>query len=142
MKEEKNKKIILIVVGIVVLVGVFYGGMVYNKSQIPTKNSRNEGAQAFNSGAGMMGGFRNGGAGFTIGQIISKDATSITVSLQNGGSKIIFLGTSTTVSKMTTGSVSDLTTGTQVSVTGTPNTDGSINAQSIQIRPNIPPVLK
>jgi hypothetical protein len=38
---------------------------------------------------------------------------------------------------MTTGAISDLTIGTQVSVTGTANGDGSITAKSVQIKPNI-----
>jgi hypothetical protein len=146
----KNKKIIWGVVGIIVLVGVFYGGMVYGKNQISAR-----GAQAFGQngalGAGGMRGARNGG-GFTVGQIISKDATSITVQLMAGGagtastnpggSKIIFLGTGTTVTKTVTGTTADLAVGTQVSVTGTVNTDGSENATSVQIRPNTPAVIR
>jgi hypothetical protein len=145
MQKENSKKIIWGVVGIIVLIGVFYGGMVYGKSQIPAR-----GNQAFGQngalGAGGMRGARNSG-GFTVGQIISKDANSITVQLMTGGpggtttqsgSKIIFLGTGTTVTKTVAGTLADLTVGTQVSVTGTPNTDGSENAISVQIRPNTP----
>jgi hypothetical protein len=87
-------------------------------------------------GNGTMG-IRNTG-GFTTGEIISKDTTSITVKLATGGSKIIFLDANTKVSKSVDGSVNDLTTGTQVSITGTPNTDGSVNATNVQIRPNMP----
>lgn len=142
---NKNKKIGLGVVGVIVLIGVFYGGMVYGKSQIPAR-----GAQAFGqnqNSAGGIRGARNGAGlgGFTTGKIISKDATSITVELMTGGttsptqggSKIIFLGVNTAVTKTATGSLSDLTIGTQVSVTGTPNTDGSLSAQSVQIRPKL-----
>lgn len=143
---NKNKKISLGIVGIIVLIGIFYGGMVYGKSQIP---ARGQGAQAFgqNSALGARGGARNAG-GFTAGQIISKDANSITVQLMAGGngqggtatpsaggSKIVFIGTGTTVTKTVTGSVGDLIIGTQVSITGTANTDGSENAQSVQVRP-------
>jgi Domain of unknown function (DUF5666) len=145
----KNKKIGLIVVGVIVLAGVFYGGMTYGKSQIP---ARGQGNQVFNQN-GAMGarGTRGGGGlgGFTGGEIISKDDKSITVKLMNGdptsttanasGSKIIFLDGSTTVTKTATGTVGDLAVGTQVSVTGTPNSDGSITAKSIQIRPQVKP---
>jgi hypothetical protein len=141
---NNNKKIVLVIVGVIVLVGVFYGGMAYGKSQIPV---RGQGAQAFGqNGVAGTRGIRNGGGlgGFTTGQIISKDAKSITVQLMTdgsasgsqGGSKIIFLGTNTTITKTATGSTGDLTIGAQVSVTGTANTDGSITAQSVQIRPN------
>lgn len=139
---SKNKKIGLVIVGIIVLVGVFYGGMVYGKSQTPAR-----GAQVFdpnNIPNGMPnGGTRNikngaGLGGFTGGEIISKDDKGITIKLQDGGSKIIFLSATTAIAKSTTGSIADLTVGTQVSVTGATNTDGSITAQSVQIRPNIP----
>jgi hypothetical protein len=132
-----NKKIGLVIVGIIVLIGAFYGGIVYGKSQIPAR-----GAQVFNPN-NMPNGMPNGGTrniksgglvGFTSGEIISKDDKGITIKLQDGGSKIIFLSTTTAVAKATTGSITDLTVGTQVSVTGATNTDGSITAQSVQIR--------
>jgi hypothetical protein len=140
---NKNKKIGLGIVGVIVLIGVFYGGMIYGKSQIPTR-----GAQAFdpnNMPSGMPSGIPNAGinnvknragfGGITSGEIISKDDKGITIKLQDGGSKIIFLSTTTTVAKTATGSITDLTVGTQVFVTGTTNTDGSITAQTVQIRP-------
>src|SRR3989339_1789588 len=131
-----NKKIGLGVVGIIILVGVFYGGMIYGKSQVPT---RGQGMQAFgqNGVDGTTRGIRNGVGmgGFVVGEIICKDDKSITVKLQDGGSKIIFLGANTTIAKTAVGATADLTVGTQVSVTGTTNTDGSVTAQSVQIRP-------
>ncbi len=135
MRKEKNKKIGLIVLGIIILAGVFYGGVVYGKSHaLATVNTRGQGGQAF--GNGIRGTRGAGGlGGFTTGEIIGKDDKSITVKLMDGGAKIIFLDTNTTISKFAAASVTDLATGTQVSVTGTPNTDGSMNAQSVQIRP-------
>ena len=141
---EKNKKIVFGVVGVIVLVAVFYGGMVYGKSQTPASIN---GAQTLN---GVGRGFRNGGGnsgGFTVGQIISKDATSITVQLMTpggaasgtaAGSKIVFFDSNTKVTKQASGTLADLAVGTEVSVTGTTNSDGSVSAQSVQIRPNIP----
>jgi hypothetical protein len=130
-----NKKISFVVVGIIVLVGVFYGGMTYGGNNVRAAiMSRTQGAGNF---AGRMGGVRNAG-GFTVGQIISKDTTSITVSMPAGGSKIIFLDGSTPVTKQASGTLADLVIGTNVSVTGTANTDGSISATAVQIRPNMP----
>ncbi len=137
---SNNKKIGLVVVGIIVLAGVFYAGMTYGGNNVRAAiTSRSQGAGNF---AGRIGGARSTG-GFTVGQIISKDATSITISMQAGGSKIIFLDKSTPITKQATGTLADLAIGTSVSVTGTPNTDGSISATAVQIRPNIAqPVVK
>jgi hypothetical protein len=68
--------------------------------------------------------------------VIAKDATSITLQLPgNAGSKIIFYSATTQISKMASGTPVDLANGTNVSITGTANSDGSVTAQAIQIRP-------
>jgi hypothetical protein len=137
----KNKKIVLIIIAVVFLAGAFYGGMAYGKSSASSAN-----AVASQSRTGQFGGNRGNraGGGFVSGDIISKDNDSITVKIVNNdpttpvsgtGSKIIFLDTSTMISKTTTGSINDLAVGQQVSLTGTPNTDGSVTAKTIQIRP-------
>ena len=139
--QNKNKKIGWIVGGVIVLIAAFYGGMVYGgnnvRASINSRGQRGVGAQAFGGGAGATSGFNRGaaGGGFTAGQIIAKDDKSITVSIMGGGSKIIFLDTNTKISKQTDGTAADLAVGTQVLVTGASNTDGSLNAQMVQIRP-------
>jgi Flp pilus assembly protein TadG len=124
-----------IISGIVILLvvggGSFYGGMLYGKSQ-----SAASAASARASFTSRGGRTIAAGAGFTTGTIIAEDSSSITLALPTGsGSKIIFYSTATTISKTASGTSSDLTTGTSVSVTGTANSDGSVTAQSIQIRP-------
>ena len=94
-------------------------------------------SQSFSQNGTAIRGRNGFGGGATMGQIISKDATSITVSIPTGGSKIILLDSSTPINKQTAGTLADLTVGTEVSVTGTTNTDGSITAQSVQIRPKM-----
>lgn len=136
MQKENSKKIGLGIVGILVLVGVFYGGMVYGKGQNsgPMEKFR----------TGMPNGIdqpgenkKMSGLGMVSGEIISKDDKSITIKSMDGGSKIVFFDTNTAVSKMVSGALTDLIVGTQISGTGTTNTDGSVTAKSIQIRPNV-----
>jgi hypothetical protein len=140
-----SKKIIWGIVGIIVLVGVFYGGMVYGKSQAPIAGASASTFPAGARGARGTGIFGGAGGGVTIGQIISKDATSITIELATMGnaaattpigSKIVLLDNSTKITKLVSGTTADLAVGTEVTVTGTTDTSsGSISAQSIQIRP-------
>ena len=146
------KKTIWVIVGIIILAGVFYGGMSYGKGQVSTSSANTVGVSAGQFGRGSRTGGAGAGGGFVTGQVISKDANSVTIKLdanpatagQGGaaastptGSKIVFVDTSTMVTKTTNGTLKDLTAGTQISVTGTTNTDGSVTAKSVQIRPQM-----
>lgn len=149
-----NTKIVLVFIGVVIILGVgsFYGGMKYGQSkalgslanfQNLSPEERQQRLQQ--TGAGMTGSFGNrtgnqSGAGFVNGEIISKDNQSITVKLRDGGSKIIFYSDSTEIGKFVAGTPSDLEVGKTVTVSGKANQDGSITAQSIQLRPAIAPV--
>ena len=84
-------------------------------------------------GAGFPGanGVRGGGA--VSGSIIAADSSSITVKTTDGSTKIVLLSSSTTVSKVSEGSQSDLTTGQNVIVTGTTNNDGSVTATRVEL---------
>lgn len=140
------KKTLLIILVIVIAVGggAFYGGMKYAQSKtsqtLSQGNFQNlspeERAQRFQQMG--LGNGRSGnrtGANFTAGEIIAKDDKSITVKMQDGGSKIIFYSDTTEIGKSATGTPGDLEVGKTVSVSGTANQDGSITSQSIQIRP-------
>ncbi len=97
-----------------------------------------------NAGAGLRGGdgqrLGGAGAGLVSGEIISKDDTSITIKMRSGGSKIVFYSSTTEIGKFTRGSLADLNIGETVTATGSTNSDGSVTAQSIQMRP-IPTAL-
>lgn len=129
-----NKNLIIgAVIGVVVIGGAgFWGGMVYAKSQTPSRGQFS--AQFANGQFGGGRGARTGG-GITAGQILSKDATSITIKMQDGSTKIVLLGSSTEVMKQASGTTDDLAVGTNVAVTGSANSDGSVTAQTVQIRP-------
>ncbi|MFA6324869.1 MAG: hypothetical protein WCX46_01435 [Candidatus Paceibacterota bacterium] len=137
-----NKKIISVIVGIIVLAGVFYGGIFYSKNKTSNKNQTNQAFGQNNRGLGNNIGMKSGGGfgGLNVGEIISKDDESVTLKLKDGGSKIIFYSNKTTISKTTDGTIDDLVVGKQVNINGKSNPDGSISAESIQIRPNLPEV--
>lgn len=136
----------LIVAAIVIAGASFYGGMMYGKSSARPANGGNfQRNGQFAANGNGQGGFRRGAGGpggmggFTAGEILSKDDKSITVKLRDGGSKIVFYSDSTMVGKMVDGTAADLEVGKEVMIAGSANSDGSINAQSIQLRP-LPPM--
>lgn len=124
-------------------------GIQYQKSR-QSYAARNLGGQGFSQeqrdqmrqqfdGAGGFQGGRNGGVranGYAAsGEIIAKDGTSITVKLPDGGSKIVYYSSTTEVGKFDQGTYDDLSVGKMVYANGTPNDDGSLTAQNIQLRP-------
>lgn len=129
-----KKLLILVVVVIVAAAGAFYGGMTYAKSK-SVKNLSRVNFQTGAAGAGMGRLGNRTDSGFASGDIISKDENSITVKLRDGGSKIVFYSDKAEIGKFVTGTLSDLNVGENVVVNGTANQDGSLTAQSIQIRP-------
>ncbi len=133
----KKQHIITLVIAVVTAVAGFFGGIKYQQTKIPAVAGRGAGQFAGGAGAQNRGGNR-GGAGFVGGSILSKDQNSITVKDQTGGSKIILLSNKTSVGKTTTTTPDDLLIGENVIVNGSPNTDGSITATNIQIRPTMP----
>lgn len=132
---KTNKFIIIgVIVGIIILAGSFYGGLKYGQSKNSFRGNN------FQNIANIQKGSPNGNSqnGMANGEIVSKDDKSITVKLSNGGSKIIFLSENTKVSKMTDGSLEDLDIGSSIIVVGISDQDGSIVAQSIQLRSDLP----
>lgn len=122
----------LLAVAVVIGGVAFFGGMKYGQA-----NARG------NFQANIAGGFRNGtggrmpitNGGFTTGDIISKDAQSLTIKMRDGSTKIILYSSSSEISKFAAGAVNDLVVGQSVSITGSVNTDGSVTAKTIQVRP-------
>jgi hypothetical protein len=155
MSEEKksgpmNVKLALPVIIVIALIvgaagyclGAKYGGTSSRQAGPGGMNFREltpEQRQQFQQGGGRNGAMRAfGGGGFTVGEILSKDDKSVTIKLPDGSTKIVFLADSTTVSKQAEGSLADLEAGKTVMVTGKANDDGSLTAQSIQLRPALP----
>lgn len=72
---------------------------------------------------------------FIVGNIVSKDDKGITVKLANGSTQIILVSPSTEVTKMSSTSQASLIIGKSISINGKTNSDGSLTATSIQLRP-------
>ncbi len=137
----KKHIVYYIVIAVVVGAAAFYGGMVYAQSNRSLQaNLFQQGGAAgagarFQRGGGTGTGGTRAGGGLVNGQIINKDDKSITIKLNNGSTQFIFFSPSTQILKSDTGTADDLQTGTNVMASGTTNTDGSVTAQMIQIRP-------
>lgn len=114
--------IITIVLVIVAGAGGFFGGIKYQQSRRGEGNRMGQ----FQQRAGL-------GVRPVRGEIISKDDKSITVKLQDGSSKIVFVSEKTIINKAAEGSKDDLKTKEQALIFGNENPDGSITAQSIQL---------
>lgn len=131
-----------VIISAIVGAGSFYGGMKYAQNK---QNSNRQarfmmqtgGQQGAAFAGGQVGRMQRNGGGFIMGEIISKDDKSVTVKLQDGGSKIIFVSSDTKISKNAEGSINDIQVGTSISANGTINQDGSVSANSIQVRPAI-----
>ena len=150
-------KTLIIAIGTALIVGGggFYAGIKYDQS----KNggaARSLGALGFANltpaertarveqfgglSMGGRGGMRMGGGGFISGSVLSIDDKSITIKMGSGisgqgGSKIVFLSDSTKIMKSIEASLKDIIVGQEVTVAGKTNSDGSITAESLQIKP-------
>lgn len=142
-----SKQILLIILAVAVVVGgvSFYGGMKYGEGKgfsgkFPRQNFQElspEQRQQFvrrNSGENFRQGFGpEPGTAFLSGEVINKDAESLTIKLKDSGSKIVFFSNSTEIRKFIKGSAADIEVGEQVVVNGDENSDGSYTAKIIQI---------
>ena len=140
----KTQQLVIVAVGAVIIAALaFYGGMQYQKSQ-----GRQAFAGGFAGASGQFGGTR--GAGGTagggaansatrgrpvVGSIVNQDASSFTVKLADGSTKIVLIDDKTIFDKTSTVPQSEVKTGENVGVFGITNTDGSITAQNVQLNP-------
>lgn len=153
----KSKNIVIAILALLVVgAGSFYGGMKYGQNKNSGGNfsaqalqnlspaERQQIFQQFRSSGNLQGSRRNGignqnGGTFLSGEVISKDDKSVTIKLSDGGSKIVFFSATASIGKTTEGTAADLEVGKEITINGSANSDGSVTAQSIQIRPNLPP---
>ena len=132
MKEKNIKKSVnsIIAIAVILVIGAYYLGVQHGKS-----------ASKAQFASGFTGGTRGGGArgaGIINGSVVSKDATSMTIQGRDGSSKIVLYSESTQIMKTAAGTSTDVAVGSQVMVAGKTNSDGSITAQTVSLRPNMP----
>jgi len=141
MNINMKKNGIGIILAVTVLSGGlgFVGGMKYQETKQPSATSpfsmrnRTNGINQTNGTNGTKQQGTRSGMQPVSGEITAIDATSITVKTMDGSSKIILLSGSTTINTSTEGTVSDLTTGKNVMVLGTTNSDGTMAASTISL---------
>lgn len=90
------------------------------------------------AGGGAAGGAFRRGEGATMGDISKIDGSMITVKTPDGGSKLVITSSSTKVMQMSEAPLDILKADTPVTIMGTANSDGSLTAASIQVRPARP----
>jgi len=141
-----------IIVGVIVALALFGGGYAFGSTRTPAPVATTNGATGATGARGNFGGGANGGAaargagaGVTVGQILSVNTDSITVSVRAGGANgatgtttttLVLVGSGTRVVKTVESDVklSDLKVGDQITVAGTPDTaSGTISAQTIVV---------
>jgi hypothetical protein len=112
----------------------FWGGTAYMESQRTAMMGR---FQKEGLGAGQnspRGTERMGGVQSVGGEVKAMDDTSITVAMPDGSSRFIFFSSSTKFQALTEKDSSIVKVGSRINAMGTKSSDGSITAQSIQVR--------
>lgn len=140
-----KKAWIWVIIGVIIVAGAgFWGGMTYAAGKTSTSRT---GAAAFAGRAGAAGGFGGGafavaGGGGTVGTVIQVGNGTFTVQLPSStsttattGTKLVLVSNSTEVDELETVPTSNIQVGQSVTVAGTANSDGSVTASSVMIRP-------
>lgn len=132
-----NKNIVITaVITLVIGVGAGYLGANALRPATPAQSARGNFSGA---AGGNFAGARGGAGGMLSGTVAAQDSGSITLNTRDGSSHVVLVTPSTTVQNSVNGSLNDVFVGSTIVVTGTTNSDGSVSASSIQLRPAAPP---
>jgi hypothetical protein len=148
---SKSQTMLGLVLAIILIGASFFAGTKYAESRSPAGNrfvaGQQGGAGRGAFGAGGAGGqtgaagrnlFRGAGGNMTAGEVSKIENGILTLKTPDGGSKLIVMSSSTKVMQMSEINLDALKTSTPVMIMGTANSDGSVTAASIQIRPGMP----
>jgi hypothetical protein len=122
------------IIGLVVAGGAFYGGVQYQTSVQTAADAARVAARGDRAGQGF-GARGAGGVGRftpTSGTVLSKDATTMTIALTDGGSRIVILSTDTKTTHIEEAKLDSVKVGDSVTVMGSANPDGSVTADRIE----------
>jgi hypothetical protein len=141
-------KLTLVLVGLVLVVGGFAGGVVFNKATASAGTGNGAGGQQGQFGPGRFGpgqqgtgdptpgpngpgnfGGQNGG--FVSGTITAVSGDTVTVKQADGTTKQVKTSSSTTVTLSQKGTLDELKSGDTVLVRGQEGDDGTVTAQAI-----------
>lgn len=142
----KNQNVVVwCLVTAVVVGGVgFWGGNMYAQNQRTNRfaqmgnrtgniQNANGGIRGANGSAQPGAGMMRGGA--VVGEVTAKDDKSITVKMTDGSSRIVILSGSTAYRISNESTLDEVAVGKTIAVQGTPNSDGSTTATSIELNP-------
>lgn len=134
-EKKMNKTYIIGLVFIAGLTGGFFSGLKYQQLRSPSiaQNFMMRGGGG--NGKFIISGGKNSGIRPVYGEILERDNNTITVKLQDGGSKLVLVNGKTQVNKAKTVNIDQLSKGQTVTVFGNVNSDGSITASIIQLNP-------
>jgi pectate lyase len=129
-----NKQIIVSsLISIIVAGGI---GYYVGSHRVSTASNMRQGMMG-QAGLGARGGFARGASGGMVnGSVVSLTDNVLTLKARDGGSRVILFTAGTKVTKSVDGARTDVKDGVNVVILGTQNTDGSITAETVQIRPD------
>jgi len=143
IKHILHDKNLLIASAIALVIGLGAGYGIHGLVSPSLSLSRGGGFQngpgnTTSSSSRSARGINQANGGLLTGTVASKDSNSITIDTRDGNSRIILVTPNTNVSKNATGSINDVAVGSTIFVSGTTNSDGSISASLVQLRPASP----
>lgn len=132
-------KIIIGLIIIVIIIGLsFYGEMFYKKQDKPMPPVNPAQLDTANPIATALEPNRVPPQDMISGKVTAMDNQSITLELADGSTETIFLSGTTRIGKVVTGTLNDITVGSSLAVNGIENSDGTVSAQMVQVRPQAP----
>ncbi len=131
-----NKNLIIsCLVMLMVGVGSFFGGVKYQQKTLTSNRQSGDFPEMRQKGERVMLRPESNPAGEDVimGEIINLDGELLSISLPNGGSKLMIVSANTLINKTVVGTLNDLVTGEYITAFGEVNAEGVIVPKSIYL---------